>query len=37
MKDNEKNLVQSFYESHHKEGQRLNQSFLESIKRSIIF
>ena len=29
---NEKNLVQSFYESHHKEGQRLNQSFLESIR-----
>ena len=32
MKVNEKNLVQSFYESHHKEGQRLNQSFLESIR-----
>ena len=32
MKDNEKNLVQSFYETHHKEGQRLNQSFLESIR-----
>ena len=32
MDDNEKNLVQSFYESHHKEGQRLNQSFLESIR-----
>ena len=32
MKDNEKNLVQSYYESHHKEGQRLNQSFLESIR-----
>ena len=32
MKDNEKNLVQSFYESHHKEGQRLNQSFLESTR-----
>ena len=29
MKDNEKNLVQSFYESHHIKGQRLNQSFLE--------
>ena len=32
MKDNEKNLVQSFYEIHHKEGQRLNQIFLESIR-----
>ena len=32
MKDNEKNLVQSFYETHHKEGQRLNQSFLEGIR-----
>jgi len=32
MKVNEKSLVQSFYESHHKEGQRLNQSFLESIR-----
>ena len=32
MKDNEKNLVQSFYETHHKEGQRLNQSFLESLR-----
>ena len=32
MNDNEKNLVQSFYEAHHKEGQRLNQSFLESIR-----
>ena len=32
MNDNEKNLVQSFYETHHKEGQRLNQSFLESIR-----
>ena len=32
MKDNEKNLVQSFYETHHKEGQRLNQSFLESTR-----
>ena len=29
---NEKNLVQSFYETHHKKGQRLNQSFLESIR-----
>ena len=32
MKVNETNLVQSFYESHHNEGQRLNQSFLESIR-----
>ena len=32
MKVNEKSLVQSFYESHHKEGQRLNQSFLESTR-----
>ena len=32
MKDNEKSLVQSFYESHHKEGQRLNQSFLENTR-----
>ena len=32
MKVNEKSLVQSFYESHHNEGQRLNQSFLESIR-----
>ena len=32
MNDSEKNLVQSFYETHHKEGQRLNQSFLESIR-----
>jgi ubiquinone/menaquinone biosynthesis C-methylase UbiE len=32
MNDNEKNLVQSFYETHHKEGQRLNQSFLENIR-----
>ena len=32
MKDNEKNLVQSFYETHNKDGQRLNQSFLESIR-----
>ena len=32
LKDNEKNLVQFFYESHHKEGQRLNQSFLENIR-----
>ncbi len=32
MSVNEKNLVQSFYETHHKDGQRLNQSFLESIR-----
>ena len=32
MKVNEKSLLQSFYESHHKKGQRLNQSFLESIR-----
>ena len=32
MNNNEKNLVQSFYETHHKEGQRLNQSFLENIR-----
>ena len=32
MKDNEKNLVQSFYESHHMKGQRLNQSFLENTR-----
>ena len=32
MNVNEKNLIQSFYETHHKEGQRLNQSFLESIR-----
>jgi ubiquinone/menaquinone biosynthesis C-methylase UbiE len=32
MSINEKNLVQSFYETHHKDGQRLNQSFLESIR-----
>ena len=30
MTVNEKNLVQSFYESHHKNGQRLKQSFLEN-------
>ena len=36
MKDNEKNLVQSFYESHHKEGQRLKQSFLEDT-RGLLF
>ena len=32
MKDNEINLIQSFYETHHKDGQRLNQSFLESTR-----
>ena len=32
MSVNDKNLVQSFYETHHKDGQRLNQSFLESIR-----
>ena len=32
MNNNEKNLVQSFYQTHHKEGQRLNQSFLENIR-----
>ena len=32
MNINDKSLVQSFYESHHKEGQRLNQSFLESTR-----
>jgi ubiquinone/menaquinone biosynthesis C-methylase UbiE len=30
MKDIEKSLVKSFYESHHKDGHRLKQSFLES-------
>ena len=32
MKKNEKSLIQNYYESHHKKGQRLNQSFLESIR-----
>jgi len=32
MNNDDKSLVQSYYESHHKEGQRLNQSFLESIR-----
>ena len=32
MNVNEKNLVQSYYETHHKQGQRLNQSFLESTR-----
>jgi hypothetical protein len=27
MIDNEKSLIQSFYESHHEDGQRLKQSF----------
>jgi ubiquinone/menaquinone biosynthesis C-methylase UbiE len=36
MNINDKSLVQSFYEAHHKEGQRLNQSFLES-KRGQLF
>ena len=36
MKDNEINLVQSFYESHHKDGQRLKQSFLENT-RGLLF
>jgi len=36
MKDNEKNLIQSFYESHHKDGQRLKQSFLENT-RGLLF
>jgi len=35
MKNNE-NLVQSFYECHHKDGQRLKQSFLEN-KRGFLF
>ena len=30
MKENEKSLIQSFYESHHEDGQRLKQSFLEN-------
>ena len=37
MTVNEKNLVQSFYETHHKEGQRLNQSLLESIRRQLFY
>ena len=32
MNINDKSLVQSLYESHHKEGQRLNQSFLENTR-----
>ena len=32
MNINDKSLVQSFYESHHKDGQRLNQSFLENTR-----
>lgn len=36
MEENDKNLVQSFYESHHKDGKRLKQSFLEN-KRGHLF
>ena len=36
MEKNNKNLVQTYYEAHHKNGQRLNQSFLES-KRGFLF
>ena len=36
MEENNKNLVQTFYEAHHKNGHRLNQSFLES-KRGFLF
>ena len=36
MEKNKPNLVQSFYESHHKDGKRLNQSFLEN-KRGFLF
>ena len=36
MEENNKNLVQTYYEAHHKNGQRLNQSFLES-KRGFLF
>ena len=36
MKNNEKSLIQSFYESHHNDGQRLKQSFLEN-ERGILF
>ena len=36
MIDNEKSLIQSFYESHHKDGQRLKQSFLEKM-RGLLF
>ena len=35
MKTNDKSLVQSFYESHHKQGHRLKQSFLESTRGQI--
>ena len=35
MKANDKSLVQSFYESHHKQGHRLKQSFLESTRGQI--
>ena len=36
MIDNEKSLIQSFYESHHEDGQRLKQSFLEKT-RGLLF
>tara|TARA_B110000003_G_C16614170_1_gene520656 strand:+ start:189 stop:836 length:648 start_codon:yes stop_codon:yes gene_type:complete len=36
MEENDKNLVQSFYESHHIDGNRLKQSFLEN-KRGLLF
>ena len=36
MIDNEKSLIQSFYESHHEDGQRLKQSFLEN-RRGLLF
>ena len=36
MKENKKNLVQSFYENHHRDGHRLKQSFLEN-KRGLLF
>ena len=36
MIDNEKSLIQSFYESHHEYGQRLKQSFLEN-RRGLLF
>ena len=36
MIDNEKSLIQSFYESHHEDGKRLKQSFLEN-RRGLLF
>jgi len=36
MKEDIKNSVQTFYETHHKNGQRLHQSFLEN-KRGLLF